>query len=82
MKKKKRKSGVREKSARQKVATLEKAISDIEAKLSLAKGREAWGLEQQLRIYREELRVQKIHVISKLSSVPHFVVDGSYGSNN
>ena len=80
MKKKKRKSGVREKSARQKVAILEKAIADTETKLRDAQGREAGGLERQLRIYREELRVQKIHVISKLSSVPHYLVDGSYGS--
>lgn len=65
MKKKKRKTGVRQKSARQKVAILEKAIAEIESKLPDALGKEAGGMERQLRIYREELRVQKIHVISK-----------------
>ena len=82
MKKKKRKSGVRQKSARQKVAILEKAIAEIESKLPDALGKDAGGMERQLRIYREELRVQKIHVVSKLSSVPHYVVDGSYGSRS
>jgi hypothetical protein len=81
MKKKKRKSGVRQKSAKQKVTLLEKAIAELEAKLPDAQGKEAGGIERQLRIHREELRIQKIHVISKLSSVSHYVVDGSYGSS-
>ncbi|HEY0289081.1 MAG TPA: hypothetical protein VGC62_19055 [Pseudomonas sp.] len=81
MKKKKRRSGVRQKSAREKVVLLEKQIADLERKLPEAEGRAAGSIEKQLRLCREELRIQKMHVISKLSSVYHYVVDGSYGSS-
>lgn len=80
MKKKKRKGAKRQKSARQKVAMLEKAINDLERRLPGAEGKEAGEIERQLRLYREEMRIQKMHVISNFSSVRLYKVDGSYGS--
>ncbi|MEX5343754.1 hypothetical protein [Pseudomonas sp. I2] len=82
MKKKKQSSGVRKKSTKEKISILEKKISELEGRLLEAEGRAAGSIERQLRLCREELKILKTHVISKLGSVRHYVVSGSYGSNS
>ncbi|MBI6912471.1 hypothetical protein N7613_00910 [Pseudomonas juntendi] len=82
MKKKKQPSGVRKKSTKEKISMLEEKISELESRLPEAEGLKAGRIERQLRVCREELKVLKTHMVSKLSSVHYYVVPGSYGSKN
>jgi hypothetical protein len=82
LKKKKLPSGVRKPSAKEKIALIEKKIVDLESRLPDASLKEAGGIERQIRLHREELEIQKTHLISKLNRVRNYLVSGSYGSNN
>ncbi|HDS0925512.1 TPA: hypothetical protein QDZ23_000113 [Pseudomonas putida] len=82
MKKTKQPSGVRKKSAREKISILETKIAELEGRLPDAEGKAAGSIERQLRICREELKILKTNVVSKIGSVRHYIVSGSYGSNS
>ncbi|ELK4895237.1 hypothetical protein RVS51_000063 [Pseudomonas aeruginosa] len=79
-KKKAQKKRSRALSTKEKVARLEKQIEELEAALPEASSRRAGSIERQLRLLGEQLRIQKIHLVSKLDSVPHYTVSGSYGT--
>ncbi|MBG4631077.1 hypothetical protein I5F56_02340 [Pseudomonas aeruginosa] len=79
-KKKAQKKGSRALSTKEKVARLEKQIEELEAALPEASSRRAGSIERQLRLLGEQLRIQKIHLVSKLDSVRHYTVSGSYGT--
>ena len=79
---KKRPSGVRKPSIRETITRLEKLIAELELQLPDADLRKAGSIERQLRIHRESLKIAKLNLISKINSVRHSVVPGSFGSSS
>lgn len=75
-----KKKGSRALSTKEKIAKLEKQISELELLLPDAIPRRAGSIERQLRLLREQLRVQRIHAISKIDSIRRYTVSGSYGA--
>ena len=75
-----KKKGSRSLSRKEKIAKLEKQISELELLLPDAMPKRAGSIERQLRLLREQLRVQKIHAISKIDSIRRYTVSGCSGT--
>lgn len=82
MGKKKKPNAFRKLSAKEKVAKIERLIAALELALPDAPLREAGQIERQIRLHRENLRIEMTHMVSKINKVKHRKVPGSYGSGN
>jgi len=68
-------------TTKERIARAEKIIAQLELELPDANLRRAGGIEKQLRQLRETLRIERVHLTSKIDRVRRYRVSGSYGSN-
>lgn len=77
-----RKKRVKGPSTKQRIARLENLILLLEEELPSASIRRTWIIERDIRIYRESIAIERMHLISKIGQVRTYKVSGSYGSNS
>lgn len=77
-----KKSGNRRPAAQQRIARLEMLIEALLLELPGAALRRAGSIERQLRLHREQLRIERIHLVSKINQIRRYTVSGSYGSKH
>ena len=75
-----KKSGSRKLSTKEKIARLHQQIERLQFELEDASPRRAGQIVRQLRLHKESLMKERIHLISKLESIRGRKVSGSYGS--
>ncbi|SFN83637.1 hypothetical protein SAMN03159304_01134 [Pseudomonas sp. NFACC24-1] len=75
-----KKSGSKKPSTKEKIAKLHQQIERLQIELEEAAPRRAGQIAQQLRLLKESLMKERVHLISKLERVRRVKVSGSYGS--
>ncbi|WP_095110534.1 hypothetical protein [Pseudomonas sp. Irchel 3E20] len=79
-KKSKKKVKKRAPSSRQRIAKLEKRVAEINALMPSGTTRQQGMYARELRELLEQIRIEKVHVLSQYSQVGVFKLSGSYGS--
>lgn len=69
-------------SVKERIERLERLIESLELALPDAQSRSAGSIERQLRLHREQLRIERVHLTSKIGQIRRYLVSGSYGSNS
>ena len=77
----KKKSDRKKLTTKERIARIEKLIASLELELSDAPLRRAGSIERQLRLHRENLRIERVHLASKIDQIRRYKVSGSYGSS-
>ena len=73
-----KKSGSKKLSTKQKIAKIHRQIESLQLELESASPRRSGVIARQLRLLKEDLMKQRIHLISKLETVRFRTVPGSY----
>lgn len=76
-----KKSGSKKLTTKERIERLQKLIETLELELPDAPLRRAGSIERQLRLHRENLRIERVHLASKINQIRRYKVSGSYGSN-
>lgn len=78
--KSKKKVKKRAPTTKERIAKLEKRIAELEALMPQGSDRQQGSYTRQIRELQEQLRIEKVHALSKYSQIRHYQVSGSYGS--
>ena len=65
---------------KQRIAKLEQQIAELEKTLPDADKLKGVRIERQIRLLSEQLRIERIHAVSKFSSIRRYAVSGCYGT--
>lgn len=76
-----KKSGSKKLTTKDRIARIEKLIETLLLELPDAPLRRAGSIERQLRLHRESLRIERVHLTSKINQIRRYKVSGSYGSS-
>lgn len=77
-----KKSDRKNPTTKERIARIEQLIASLELELPDATLRRAGSIERQIRLHRENLRVERVHLTSKINQVRRYTVSGSYGSGS
>jgi hypothetical protein len=77
-----KKCGSKKLTTKERIARIEKAIEALELELPDAPLRRAGSIDRQLRLHRENLRIERVHLASKINQIRRYKVSGSYGSSS
>jgi hypothetical protein len=76
-----KKRGSKKLTTKDRIDKLQKLIESLELELPDAPLRRAGSIERQVRLNREYLRIERIHLASKINQIRRYKVSGSYGSS-
>jgi transcription elongation GreA/GreB family factor len=79
-KKTKKKVRKRAPNIRERIAKLERRVSELYALMPAGTDRQQGAYTREIRELQEQLRIERIHAVSKFSQVSTYKVSGSFGS--
>lgn len=69
-------------TTKERITRIERLIAELELQLPHAPLLKAGSIERQIRLHRENLRIEQVHLLSKIGQIRRCKVSGSYGSSS